>query len=89
MHLLFNRDLNRGCLVCMFSLCFSACKFLVKLRRQFRVRRVFFGYVKFFVYKFLRDLQSFHFMFKILEIQNGAKCSHCNFYFINKIEVKI
>ena len=30
---LFNRDLNRGCLVYMFSLSFSGSLFLVNLRR--------------------------------------------------------
>ena len=35
---LFNSDLNRGCLVYMFSLRFSESKFLINLRRQFRVR---------------------------------------------------
>ena len=38
---LFNRDLNRGCLVYMFSLRFSGSKFLINLRRQFRVRKIF------------------------------------------------
>ena len=37
----FNRDLNRGCLVYMFSLRFSGSKILINLRRQF-------VYVKFF-----------------------------------------
>ena len=37
--ILFNRNLNRGCLVYMFSLRFSGSKFLIKLRRQFRVRK--------------------------------------------------
>ena len=37
---LFNRDLNRGCLVYMFSLRFSGSKFLINLRRQFRVRNI-------------------------------------------------
>ena len=32
---------NRGCLVYMFSLCFSGSKFLLNLRRQFRVRKIF------------------------------------------------
>ena len=36
-----NRDLNRGCLVYMFSLRFSGSKFLINLRRQFRVRKIF------------------------------------------------
>ena len=38
---LFNRNLNRGCLVYMFSLRFSGSKFLINLRRQFRVRKIF------------------------------------------------
>ena len=38
---LFNRDLNRGCLVCMFSLRFSGSKFMINLRQQFRVRKIF------------------------------------------------
>ena len=37
----FNRDLNRGCLVYMFSLRFSGSKFLINLRRQFCVRKIF------------------------------------------------
>ena len=38
---LFSLDLNRGCLVYMFSLRFSGSKFLIKLRRQFRVCQIF------------------------------------------------
>ena len=38
---LFNRDLNRGCLVYMFSLRFSGSKFLKNLQRQFRVHKIF------------------------------------------------
>ena len=38
---LFNRDLNRGYLVYMSSLRFSGSKFLINLRRQFRVRKIF------------------------------------------------
>ena len=38
-YFLFNRDLNRGCLIYMFSLCFSGSKFLI--RGQFRVRKIF------------------------------------------------
>ena len=38
---LFIRDLNRGCLVYMFSLRFSGSNFLINLRRQFRVRKIF------------------------------------------------
>ena len=37
----FNRDLYRSCLVYMFSLRFSGSKFLINLRRQFRVRKIF------------------------------------------------
>ena len=60
---LFNRDLNRGFLVYMFSLRFAGSKFLINLQRQFRVR--FFVFVKFFPHKILRDIQSFHFVLKI------------------------
>ena len=38
---LFNLDLNRGCLVYMFSLRFSGSTFLINLRRQFPVRKIF------------------------------------------------
>ena len=34
-------DFNRGCLVYMFSLRFSGSNFLINLRRQFRVRKIF------------------------------------------------
>ena len=40
-NVLFNRDLNRGCLVYMLSLRFSGRKFLINLRRQFRVTKIF------------------------------------------------
>ena len=36
-----NRNLNRLCLVYMFSLRFSESKFLINLRRQFRVPKIF------------------------------------------------
>ena len=36
----FNPDLNRGCLVYMFSLRFSGSKFLRNLRRPSRVRKI-------------------------------------------------
>ena len=36
----FDRDFNRSCLVYMFSLRFSGSQFLIKLRRQFRVRKI-------------------------------------------------
>ena len=38
---LFNPDLNRGCLVYIFSLRFSGTKFLINLRRQFCARKIF------------------------------------------------
>ena len=44
--LLFNRDINRGCLVSMLSLRFLGSKFLINLRRQFCVRKIFL--IKFF-----------------------------------------
>ena len=42
---LFNRDSNRGCLAYMFSLRFSGSNFLINLRRQFRVRKIYHIYV--------------------------------------------
>ena len=39
--LFFNRDLNRGCLVYMFTLRFSGSKFLINLQQQFRARKIF------------------------------------------------
>ena len=40
-HGLFNRDINRGCLVYKFSLRFSGRNFLINLRRKIRVRKIF------------------------------------------------
>ena len=68
----FNRHLNRGCLVYMFSLRFSGSKVLINLRRQFRV--------KFFVNKVLRDLQSFHLVFKITISKMCNLCCRLLFY---------
>ena len=62
----FNRDLNRGCLVYVFSLRFSGSKFLISLRRQFRVRKIFCVYVKFFVFKVSQDLHLFILCLKLL-----------------------
>ena len=76
--LLFNCDVNRGCLVYMFSLRFSGSKFLINLRQQFCVYKIFFVYVKIFVYKFLQDLQSF--MFKITNFKMCNLCSRLLFY---------
>ena len=70
-------------MVYMFSLRFSVSKFLVKLRRQFRIRKIFFVYVKFFVHKFWRELQSFHFEFKMLNLYSRL-LFHRNL-FINKL----
>ena len=42
-YFLFNRGLNRGCLVYMFSLGFSGSKFLINWRRQIRVRNFFYA----------------------------------------------
>ena len=39
---LFNRDLNRDCLGYILSLRFSGSTFLINLRRQLRVRQIFF-----------------------------------------------
>ena len=50
----------------MFSFRSSVSKFLINLRQQFRVHKLFLCiYVKHFVHKFLWDLQSFHFVFRI------------------------
>ena len=45
---------NRGCLVYIFSLRFSGSKFLINLRRQFRVRKIFRtqGFAGFTVFSF-------------------------------------
>ena len=72
--LLFNRNLNRGCLVCMFSLRFSGSNFLIKIYGGN------FVYVKFYVHKFLRDLQSFHFVFKIAIAKVRNLCSRLPFH---------
>ena len=48
----------------MFALRFSGRKRLRNLMRQHWVRKFFFVYIKFFIHKFLRDLLSFHFVFK-------------------------
>ena len=49
----------------MFSLSFSGSKALINSRRQFRVRKTFLRRQLWTVRQFLRDLQSFHFAFKI------------------------
>ena len=65
----FNRDLNGGCLVYMFSLCFSGSTFLTNPRRQFRVRKIsyasFCGLVR----------KSFHFACKITISKMRNLCS--------------
>ena len=77
---LFNGDLNRGCLVYMFSLRLSGSKFLITLRRQFGVRKIFFVYVKFFVRKVSLYSQSFHFVFKIVISKMRNLCCRLLFY---------
>ena len=57
----FNRDLNRGCLVYVFPLRFSGSKFLINF-----VPVKLFHVLKIFRTQVLRDLQSFHFVFKII-----------------------
>ena len=74
----FNRDVNRGCLVYMFPLRFSGSKFLIDLRRQLRVYKISFVYVKFFVYKFLWDLQSL--VFKIINSKMRNECCRLLFH---------
>ena len=75
-----NRDLNRGCLVCMFSLHFSVSKFLINLREKFRVRKILFVYGKLFVHKFLRDLEPLHLVFKITISKMCYLCSRLLFH---------
>ena len=60
-----NSDLNRVCLVYMFSLRFSRSKFLINLRRQFPLHKIFSRRQLCALRQFLQDLQSFHFVFKI------------------------
>ena len=69
----FNPDLNRGCLFYIFSLRFSGSKFLINLRRQFRVRKTF-------SIQFFRDLQTFQFVFKITISVKRNLCSKLLFH---------
>ena len=62
---LFNRDLNRGCLVCMFSLRFSGSKFLINLRQQFYVRKIFFRVRKIFRTQFFAGFAVFSLSLKL------------------------
>ena len=78
--ILISRNLNRGCLVYMFSLLFSASKFLINLQGHFRKCNFFFLYVKFFVHKFFRDLKSFHFVFKITTLKVRKLCPRLLFH---------
>ena len=61
----FNRDLNCGCLVYMFSLRFSGSNLLINSRRQFLVRKNFSRRQLCTLRQFLQDLQPFHFVLKI------------------------
>ena len=49
----------------MFSLRFSGSTFLINSRRQFLVRKIFARRQLCTFLQFLRDLQSFHFAFKV------------------------
>ena len=69
---LLNSDLNRGCLFYIFSLRFSGSKFLINLRRQFRVHRIF-------RIKVLQDLQSY-FVLKITISKMRNLCYRLLFY---------
>ena len=75
---LLNRDLNHGCLVYIFSLRFSGSKFLINLRRQFCVRKIFRVH-KIFCNKVLRDLQSYY-VFKITISKMCNLCCRLLFY---------
>ena len=77
---LFNRDLNRGCLVYMFSLHFSGSNFLINLRQQFRVHKIFSCTQNFPYTSFLRGLQSFHFVFKITVPKVHKLCFRLSFH---------
>ena len=58
----FNHE-NRGCLFYIFSLRFLESKFLINLRRQFRVGKTFV-HVEIFGYKFC-GIYRLHFIFKV------------------------
>ena len=55
---LFNRDLNRGCLVYTFSLRFLGSRFVINIRQQFRVR-IFFRVRKIFRPQFFARFVAF------------------------------
>ena len=74
--MLFNRNINRGCLVYMLSLCFSGSKCTAAIL----CTKNFFVYVKFSVHKFLRDLLSFHLVFKIVISKMRNLCSRLLFH---------
>ena len=57
--------LNRGCLVYVFSLRFSGSKFLMNLRRQFRVCKIFSCTLNFLYTSFCGICSLFIFLFKI------------------------
>ena len=68
----FNHDLNRVCLVHMFSSRFSGNKFLINLQRQFRVRKIFRAQV-------FAGFANFHFVFKINISKTRNSCSRLLF----------
>ena len=59
----FSITKNRGCLFYIYSLRFLGSKFLINLRRQFRVGKTFV-YVEIFGYKF-SGIYRLHFIFKV------------------------
>ena len=78
--MLFSRDLNRSCLVFRNSLRFSGSKFLINLRRQFRVCKSF-SCTKIFSTQVFRELQPFHFLFKITISKMLNLCSRLRFHY--------
>ena len=78
--MLFSCDLNRSCLVFRNSLRFSGSKFLINLRRQFRVCKSF-SCTKIFSTQVFRELQPFHFLFKITISKMLNLCSRLRFHY--------
>ena len=68
-----NRDLNRGCLVYMYSLRFSGSNFLLNLLRQLRVRKILHAQV-------FAGSEVFSFVFKIAILRLRNLCSRLLFH---------
>ena len=64
----------------IFFAFFLGSKFLIYLRGQFRVRKIFSCTQTSFVHKFLWDLQSFHFVSKITISKMLNLCSRLPFH---------